>query len=227
MNIFGFAEDEVEEDEDIFTKDFSSEAPSKLRVLNAAGNLESDPKYKGKKSSRKALKAARDEFSDGDESDLEDDLDEGDDLEGDDDIDSDEEAHEKEHKDAELGHMFEMEGVEYDSEDEFGASSAKTQKTKPKGKKPPPSKIEVDDDQSESEQDESDQEALTKSDDSSVEEDLGPDLGDGQNSDDAEDDLPTFSKTNVDKEVAKGQAIEKQRAIWDNLLELRIGKYKS
>ena len=93
-----------EDDDDIFQQDFSKqEKPSKLRILNSTG-LERDQKYKGKKVSRKALQSFG-QSSDNEEIDSE----------------SEEEAmNAEEHAVAELGHMFEMEGVEYQDEDEPG-----------------------------------------------------------------------------------------------------------
>ena len=93
-----------DEDDDIFQQDFSKqEKPSKLRILNSTG-LESEQKYKGKKVSRKSLQSF-DRSSDNEEIDSE----------------SEEEAmNAEEHAVAELGHMFEMEGVEYKDEDEPG-----------------------------------------------------------------------------------------------------------
>ena len=96
-----------DDDDDIFQQDFSKqEKPSKLRILNANG-LDRDQKYKGKKVSRKSLQSF-DQSSDDDNNDEID-------------SESEEEAMEaEEHEKAELGHMFEMEGVEYKEEDEPG-----------------------------------------------------------------------------------------------------------
>eukprot|EP00093_Oithona_nana_P013501 13501.XXX_1185431_1187140_1 [CDS] Oithona nana genome sequencing. len=98
-----------EDDDDIFQQDFSKqEKPSKLRILNSTG-LERDQKYKGKKVSRKALQSFG-QSSDNEEIDSE----------------SEEEAmNAEEHAVAELGHMFEMEGVEYQDEDEPGLRRSK------------------------------------------------------------------------------------------------------
>ena len=98
-----------EDDDDIFQQDFSKqEKPSKLRILNSTG-LERDQKYKGKKVSRKALQLFG-QSSDNEEIDSE----------------SEEEAmNAEEHAVAELGHMFEMEGVEYQDEDEPGLRRSK------------------------------------------------------------------------------------------------------
>ena len=96
-----------EEEDDIFDQDFSrQEKPSKLRILNES-KLDKDEKYQGKKISRKSLRSFGD--SDSDDSD----------ENGSDSEDTDDEADDgKEHAGAELGHMFEMEGVEYSEEDE-------------------------------------------------------------------------------------------------------------
>lgn len=100
--------DDDDDDIDIFTRDFSAEErkPSRLRILNAPSAFDHDERYKGKKVSRKKLQSALDE--DEDLANIENNSD-----------DSEDEALEKaEHDKAELGHMFEMEGVEYEDEDE-------------------------------------------------------------------------------------------------------------
>ena len=97
-----------DDDIDIFTRDFSAEEqkPSRLRILNAPSAFDHDERYKGKKVSRKKLQSALDE--DEDLANIENNSD-----------DSEDEALEKaEHDKAELGHMFEMEGVDYEDEDE-------------------------------------------------------------------------------------------------------------
>ena len=100
--------DDDDDDIDIFTRDFSAEEqkPSRLRILNAPSAFDHDERYKGKKVSRKKLQSAMDE--DEDLANIENNSD-----------DSEDEALEKaEHDKAELGHMFEMEGVDYEDEDE-------------------------------------------------------------------------------------------------------------
>merc|ERR1712223_908303 len=99
--------DEDDDDIDIFTRDFSSEEqkPSKLRILNA--EFDQQGRYKGKKVSRKALQSSLDE----DDNDL-------DAIENNSDDSEDEAINQSELKQAELHHMFEMEGVEYEDEDE-------------------------------------------------------------------------------------------------------------
>ena len=74
------------------------------------------------------------------------------------------------------------------------------------------------------------------------ENDMGPDLSEvfekaaqenendssGEEDDDEENTSePALISNNVDKEVSKGQAIQKQLQIWDGLLELRITLQKS
>ena len=97
-------------DYDVFTKDYSNSKPSRLRVLNAAG-LENDERYKGKKVSRKQLQ-------------------DDEDLENDSEDSEDEMMNAEEHKKAELGHMFEVEGVNYNDEDDpvFNKSKKKRMK---------------------------------------------------------------------------------------------------
>ena len=97
---------EEEGDDDIFDQDFSKEKPSKLRILNAS-RLDTDQKYQGKKITRKSLQSfGIDSDNEALDSDSEDSDDEADDDE--------------EHAGAELGHMFEMDGVDYDDEDDPG-----------------------------------------------------------------------------------------------------------
>ena len=104
---------ENDDDLDIFTKDFSSEQkPSKLRIQNSA-KLDSDKRYKGKKVSRKSLQAFNDDLEEIDDN--EDDLEK---IENNSSDSEDEAMGEKEHENAELGHMFFMEGVEYDDTEE-------------------------------------------------------------------------------------------------------------
>ena len=93
--------DEDDDDIDIFTRDFSSEQqkPSKLRILNDPSAFDNDKRYKGKKTSRKAMQ----ESLDGDE-----DLDA---IENNSDDSEDEAMEQAEHDQAELGHMFQMEGT--------------------------------------------------------------------------------------------------------------------
>ena len=86
----------------IFTKDFSNELPSRLRILNAP-SLETDQRYRGKKVSRKTIQSDSDDL---------------DDLENESEDSEDEAMGEKEHEQAELGHMFVMAGVDYDDEEE-------------------------------------------------------------------------------------------------------------
>ena len=106
-----------EEDDDIFDQDFSrQEKPSKLRILNAS-KLDRDEKYMGKKISRKSLHS----FGDSDEDEgLEEDTSDLDDSE-------DEADDDEEHAVAELGHMFEMDGVEYNDEDDPGLRNKRRQ----------------------------------------------------------------------------------------------------
>lgn len=110
------------DDEDIFTKDFSHEVekPSRLRVLSAGANLAQDKRYKGKKVSRKQLQNH--------------DPEEDDDLaaiENDSDDSEDEAMNLKEHEKAELGHMFEMDGVDYDDEEEDTNKKSKYRSASP------------------------------------------------------------------------------------------------
>ena len=276
----------VEQDEDfddIFMRDFSSETkkPSKLRVLNSS-RLDQDgsDRYKGKKVSRKDL-------------DRHEDLGDDDDL--DEESDEDEEEELNEHAKAELGHMFEMEGVDYDDDEEEKALLArKKRKFRPdpeelegsleeddieeddeedekepeyvKNLKQLASAKESDDDSSNedeaSEEEESeesedegfkakvaqlksstvedveqtDEESLhsVEDEDSEEEDDLGPDLSDmfaskanEEEEENEEDNVATFSKSSVDKEVSKGKSIMKQQQVWDGLLELRISLQKA
>ena len=109
-------EKDEEDDIDIFTRDFSSEEqkPSKLRILNA--EFDQQGRYKGKKVSRKALQSSLDE----DDNDL-------DAIENNSDDSEDEAINQSELKQAELHHMFEMEGVEYEDEDEFDKKYQRSQ----------------------------------------------------------------------------------------------------
>lgn len=111
--------DKDDEEDDIFNMDFSAASssytskPSRLRVLNAASGIETDKRYQGKKVSRKQLNNLEDDEA----------------LENDSDDSEDELMNAKEHQLAELGHMFEMEGVEYE-DDDFEDLSKKKKKYK-------------------------------------------------------------------------------------------------
>jgi protein AATF/BFR2 len=162
---------------------------------------------------------------------MKDDLDK--DTIGSDSDDSEDEAlNAKEHKTADLGHMFEMDGVEYDDEDDSGRE------------KKPKSGFNFYKENNSDFDDQDDEDILDGQDDEnddsdSNQDDLGPDLSAfvdkhtdndlEQDQENAQDDdmIATFSSSNdVEKEVLKGKAIENQQQIWDGLLELRIGLQK-
>lgn len=267
--------DKDSDDEDIFTKDFSTddgknERPSRLRVLNNGANLANDKRYKGKKVSRKQLKNIDDEDEDLAA------------IENDSDDSEDEAMNLKEHEKAELGHMFTMDGVDYDDEEEKDNNRSKYRSASPDlehleqsdnedmeseedddfadkiknimVKSDDESEEEIDEEQSEvesedenesndeehanEEEEDEDQEDEDEDqedeDEDQEDEDLGPDLSELIKSAEANDDneeveatITTFSSSNIDQEVKKGQCIQHQLKIWDRLLELRISLQKT
>ncbi|TRY63985.1 hypothetical protein TCAL_03594 [Tigriopus californicus] len=211
-----------------------AQAPSSLRRKAAPSLAQLDPKYRGLKVSRRALKQGR---GDG-QSTLT--------------------VDEKEHDQADWGHMFDESGEdEGEDEDEEEEGKPDESEEDQDGEDQDEeegggggggftfdqdmdfnkfgSMMDYEDknveDKDDLEEDDDDKEE-NDSDKDSDEEELDDDNDEDDNEDLEEENKPsgpisTMSSQNLDKEVAKGRAIQNQMKIWESLLEVRIQLQKA